>query len=44
MSVGGEVGEEVGEIFEEEVNIADKIKLTPQQIAKACKIDQCAPR
>jgi thioredoxin 1 len=35
---------ETGEMITIQQSLADKMKLTPQQIQKACKIGECAPR
>ena len=35
---------ETGEMFTIQRALADKMKLTPQQISKACKIGECAPK
>ncbi len=35
---------ETGEMISIEQSLADKIKLSPQQIQKACKIGECAPK
>jgi len=35
---------ETGKLISIQQALADKMKMTPQQIAKACKIGQCAPK
>jgi hypothetical protein len=35
---------ETGEMITIQQSLADKMKLTPQQIQKACKIGECAPK
>jgi len=35
---------ETGEMITIQQSLADKMKLSPQQISKACKIGQCAPK
>ena len=35
---------ETGRLISIQQALADKMKLTPQQIQKACKIGQCAPK
>jgi len=35
---------ETGRLITIQQALADKMKLTPQQIQKACKIGQCAPK
>ena len=35
---------ETGEMITIQKALADKMKLTPQQISKACKIGECAPK
>ena len=35
---------ETGKLISIQQALADKMKLTPQQIQKACKIDECAPK
>jgi hypothetical protein len=35
---------ETGKIITIQQSLADKMKLTPQQIQKACKIGECAPK